>query len=74
MAGRGSRAKTPNSSIVVYLYQSDGITAMNPAPTDVTIKVGKALPAYRLSFYRRSSQRGNSSPQTARFHPASEVN
>jgi hypothetical protein len=40
LAERGSRAKTANSSIVVYFYQSDGTTAMNPAPTDVTVKVG----------------------------------
>jgi hypothetical protein len=37
---RGTRAKLPKTSIVVYFYQSDGTTEMNPAPTEVTVKVG----------------------------------
>jgi hypothetical protein len=41
--GRGSRAKKAvENTIFVYFYGPDGTTEMNPAPTDVKVKVGAA--------------------------------
>ncbi len=39
-AGRGSRSKGGTKSILVHFYQPDGQSEMNPAATDVTVKVG----------------------------------
>jgi hypothetical protein len=38
--GRGSQAKASANSLVVYFYLPDGTTALSPAPTDVTVKIG----------------------------------
>jgi hypothetical protein len=35
-----SRSKTAQTCLVVYFYQNDGNTELNPAPTDVTVQVG----------------------------------
>ena len=39
---RGARKPEHKTQVVAYFYQSDGTTAMSPAPTDVKVRLGKA--------------------------------
>jgi hypothetical protein len=39
---RGGRGSPEPNTIIVFFYQPDGTTEMNPAPTDVTLKIGRA--------------------------------
>jgi hypothetical protein len=41
-SSRGARSKGVDNWIVVYFYQPDGTTEMNPPPSDVTVKIGAA--------------------------------
>jgi hypothetical protein len=61
-ADRGSRSKGGTKSIVVYFYQPDGTTEMNPAPTDVTVKVGTGSDSPVVTLSPRPSGGFASSP------------
>jgi hypothetical protein len=39
-AARGGKAKNPTRSIVASFFQTDGVTPMSPAPTDIVLKLG----------------------------------
>jgi hypothetical protein len=59
---KGSRTKGGANSIVVHFYQPDGTTEMNPAPTDVTLKVGTGSDSPVVTLSPRPSGGFASSP------------
>ncbi len=40
--GRGARSKVASAPFHVYFYKADGSSPIDPAPTDVSIKIGSA--------------------------------
>jgi hypothetical protein len=60
--GKGSRTNGGMRSIIVHFYQPDGTTELNPAPTDVTLKVGTASNSPVVTLSPRPSGGIASSP------------
>ena len=63
-AAQGGKKKHQATSIVATFYQADGVTPMNPAPTDVVLKLGvgeKEMPI-TLTADSKDPNRFTSSP------------